>query len=115
MKRYFKAEIKKGKFFSDKDKFNTGISNMPDGNYLFLLIKTSNRTLRENQNYYFTLLGEWSLSTGYSKEELHDIVKNDLFVELFDEPLSTSDLTEEDWTMVFFNLETFLLVKFENK
>lgn len=115
MKRYFKAQIKKGKFISDKKYFKDSVATMPDGDYLFLLIKTSDRTLRENQNYYFTQLGEWANSTGHTKEELHDIVKNDLFLQLFDEPISTSELTEEEWVMIFLNLETFLLAKFENK
>ena len=114
MKRYFKAKIKNGEFISNKSNFRRGVANMPDGDYIHLLIKTSDRTLRENQNYYYTQLGEWSPATGYTKAELHDIVKEGLFQELFNEPLSTNDLTEEDWTLVFFNLENFLLAKFEN-
>ena len=115
MKRYFKAKIKNGKFYSDKQKFDAGVANMPDGDYVHLLIKVSDRTPRESQNYYFVQIGEWANSVGYSKEDLHELVKDELFVELFDEPRSTSDLTKEDWMIVFLNLETFLISKFENR
>lgn len=113
--RYQVAKIKDGIFHSDKDKFRQMVSTMDDGTYLYCLLKQSDRTLRESQNFYFVQLGDWSLSTGYSKEELHDIVKNGLFVELFGEPISTSDLSKDQWSAVFFNLENFLLIKFENK
>ncbi len=113
MKRYFKAKIKEGKFISNKQYFKDSVASLPDGDYLHLLIKVSDRNQRENQNYYFAQLGEWA-DTGYSREELHEIVKNDLFVQLFDAPLSTTELTREQWSMVFFNLEVFLITKFEN-
>lgn len=115
MKRFFKAKITQdGKFVSDKDRFKRMCANIPPGDYLMLFIKQSNRTPRESQNYYFTQLGEWSLQTGYSKTELHDIVKHGLFVELFDGPVSSSELNEDMWDLVFLNLETFLITKFEN-
>lgn len=112
---YQNAKIKSGKFYSDKEKFNQMVANMSDGNYIYCLIKHSDRTCRQNQNFYFTQLGDWSLSTGYSKEELHELVKNELFVDLFGSPQSTSDLDKNMWAAVFFNLENFLLIKFENK
>ena len=115
MKRYIKAEIKNGKFISDKQRFKDMVSSMPDGSYLMLLIKQSERSLRENQNYYFTQLGEFGLNYGWTKTDLHELVKNELFVELFDEPISTSDLDEEMWEILFLNLSTFLIIKFENK
>jgi hypothetical protein len=115
MKRYFKAKIKDGKFYSNKEQFRNGVSSLPDGEYIQLLVKTSDRTLRESQNYYFVQIGEWALSTGHTKDELHDMIKKDLFVELFDSPVSTADLTEADWSLVFLNLENWLLLKFENR
>jgi len=115
VKRYHKAEIKNGKFVSDKQRFKDMVSSLPDGSYLMLLIKRSERTPRESQNYYFTQLGEWSLSTGWDKLSLHELIKSELFVELFDAPISSSDLDEEMWSIVFLNLENFLICKFENK
>jgi hypothetical protein len=78
------------------------------------LIKRFDRTEREWQNHYFAVLGEWSFDAGYTKADLHTLVKDELFTKLFDEPLSTASLTTEQWNIVFLNLENFLILKFEN-
>jgi hypothetical protein len=114
MNQYHRATIKNGQFFSDKKVFNDRIKDLPDGNYLMLLIKQFNRTVREWQNHYFAILGEWSNDMGWSKSDLHDYVKEHLFNELFGEEISTADLTEEQWNIVFLNLENFLILQFEN-
>lgn len=79
-----------------------------------MLIKQQDRTEREFQNHYFAILGEWSLDTGWAKDELHQLVKKELFTELFDEEVSTADLDVESWNIVFLNLENFLILQFEN-
>lgn len=114
MKRYHRAEIKNGKFISDKQRFNDSMASMPDGQYLWCLIKTQDRTPRDWQNYYFAVLGEWSLDTGYTKDNLHQMVKADLFPELFTET-STTDLDADQWNMLIWNLENYLILKFENR
>lgn len=115
MKKYFKAEIKDGKFISNKSYFRQGVSYMPDGKYVMMLLKETDKDVRECQNMYFAQLGQWSTDTGYSRNELHEMVKDELFVELFDQPISTTELTKDQWTMVFLNLQNFLLLKFENR
>src|SRR5688572_21213691 len=114
MLQYHKAKVKDGKFISDKKLFRDRVSSLPDGNYFMVLIKQFDRTPREWQNHYFALLGEWSNDMGWSKSDLHDYVKEHLFNELFDEEISTADLTIEQWNIVFLNLENFLILRFEN-
>jgi len=114
MIQYHKAKIKKGKFIADKKLFLQRVESLPDGDYFHCLIKLSNRTQREYQNHYFAILGEWSQDFGWTKSELHDLVKEELFVNLFNEEISTADLTVEQWNIVFLNLENFLIIKFEN-
>lgn len=114
MKQYHKASIKGGKFFSNKKAFRERVETLPDGNYFMVLIKQFDRTVREWQNHYFAVIGEWAQDMGWAKEELHDYVKENLFVELFDEPISAAKLTLEQWNIVFLNLENFLILKFEN-
>lgn len=115
MIQYHKAKIKDGKFYSNRKLFQQRVSSLPDGEYVLMLIKLQDRTPREFQNHYFAILGEWSLDSGYSKDEIHQMVKEELFVDLFDDEISTSDLTVEQWNIVFLNLENFLILKFENK
>lgn len=114
MKRYHKAQIKDGKFISDRMKFREMISSMPDGSYLILLLKTEDKTPREWQNYYFAIIGEWSLDTGYTKDELHQMIKDELFPQLF-KVSSTTDLDTDQWKMLMWNLENWLIIKFENR
>lgn len=115
MQRYHKAKIKNGEFVSDKRKFRETISTLPDGDYLFCLIKTEDRTPRDWQNYYFAILGEWSLDTGYAKGELHQMVKDQLFPQLYDNFTSTTELDNDEWKIMMFNLENWLILKFENR
>jgi hypothetical protein len=114
MIQYHKASIKNGKFQSDRKLFQERVASLPDGNYFLMLIKQQDRTERDFQNHYFAILGEWSLDCGYTKEELHELIKEELFTELFDGAISTSMLTVEQWNIVFLNLENFLILKFEN-
>ncbi len=114
MIQFHRATVTGGKFHSDKSRFKDRVSNLPDGDYLMMLIKQTDRTTRECQNHYFLILGQWSLDTGYTKNELHQMVKDELFKELFADVESTRDLTPEDWTILFWNLEQFLILKFEN-
>jgi hypothetical protein len=112
---YHGAQIKNGKLrFFNRDSKNQ-INSLPEGTYLVAVMSMNDKDNRDNQNRYFAQLGEWSLSTGWTKEDLHELVKEELFVDLFDEALSTTALDCEQWTMVFFQLENFLLRKFENK
>lgn len=115
MIQFHGAAINKGKlkFFNRNAKELIG--NLPDGDYLVAVMSMNSKDTRDNQNRYFVQLGEWSLSTGWNKEDLHELVKDELFTDLFDSPLSTTELDAEQWTMVFFQLENFLLRKFENK
>lgn len=115
MIQYHGAEIKNGKLkFFNRESKNI-IGTMPDGVYLVAVMSMNDKDTRANQNRYYVTLGEWALSVGWSKEDLHDLVKEELFQELFDAPLSTTELDAEQWTMVFFQLENFLMRKFENK
>lgn len=115
MIQYHGAEIKNGKLrFFNRESKNI-IGTMPDGVYLVAVMSMNDKDTRANQNRYYVTLGEWSLSTGWTKEDLHDLVKEELFDELFEAPLSTTELDAEQWTMVFFQLENFLMRKFENK
>lgn len=114
MIQYHGAELKKGKIkFFNREAKNI-IATMPEGTYLVAILSMNDKSTRDNQNRYFAILGEWSLSTGWTKEDLHDLVKEELFMEMFDDEISTVDLTPEEWTMVFFQLENFLLRKFKN-
>jgi hypothetical protein len=115
MVQFTRAQVKEGKFHSDKVRFKERVSNLPDGEYLMLFMKQTDKDTRECQNHYFLILGQWSLDTGYTKTELHELVKDELFTELFGDAVSTKDLTPEQWTIAFFNLESFLILKFENK
>lgn len=113
MIQYHKAKIKEGKFFSNKSQFADRVSNLPDGEYIHMLIKVTEKTTREFQNYYFVFIGEWAKDHGWTKSDLHDYIKENLFVELFDEEMSTTSMTKEEWTIVFLNLENFLIKTFE--
>jgi hypothetical protein len=115
MKRYHKAEIKNGKFISDKQRFRQSIGSLPDGRYLFCLISTQDRTPRDWQNYYFAILGEWSLDTGYTKDDLHQMIKSELFPQVFETETSTTALDGDQWQILMWNLENWLILKFENR
>ena len=116
MINYHAANIKDGKFkLRNKEQFKGMVANLPDGPYLVILMDMNSKDVRSNQNRYFAQLGEWSNNTGWLKDELHQLVKDELFTFLFGEALSTTVLTSEQWTMVFFNLENFLIRKFENR
>ena len=115
MKRYHKAKIEKGKFVSNKERFKHMISTLPDGDYLFMLLKTQDRTPRDWQNYYFAIVGEWSLDTGYTKDDLHQMVKAELFPQLYESETSTTSLDSDQWQVLMWNLENWLILKFENK
>lgn len=114
MKKYQKAEVVKGKFISDKNRFKEMIANTPDGKYLFCLISIQDRSPREWQNFYFAVLGQWSLDTGYTKDDLHQMAKDELFPELTDKT-STGDLDADEWNVIMWNLENWLILKFENR
>ena len=116
MKRYTSAHIKKGKLYiNKKEEFNGAIKTMPDGNYIFCLIKLNDKSNRDLQNQYFAILEEFSLSYGFTKMELHDLVKSELFPQLFDEETSTTELDNKQWNILLLNLESFLILKFENR
>lgn len=115
MKRFFKGRIKGGEFKGDTENFRRNAKTLPDGNYIYFLIKVTDKDRRECQNFYFAILGSWSLDTGFTRKELHSLVKEELFVSLFGEEISTTDLTPQQWTIVFLELENWLILKFENK
>ena len=113
---FHSASIKNGKLkVSRKDKFDSIIGSMNDGPYVLIVLSMNEKDTRDCQNRYFAQLGEWSSVTGETKEFLHEMVKDELFADLFGKPLSTNDLTPEQWTMVFFNLENFFLLKYDNR
>lgn len=113
---FHSAQITKGKLkLSKKDQYREMNKNLPDGPYVVIVMSMNTKDTRDCQNRYFAQLGEWSQDVGESKVFLHDMVKDELFTSLFGESLSTNDLTSEQWTMVFFNLENFLLRKYDNK
>lgn len=114
MVKYFPASIKDGQFKSDWQNFKNAVRNFSDGNYLLLLINTGNKDQRENQSKYFAIIGEWGLQFGYTKAEVHEIVKAELFPQLFTHT-STTDLDYNDWALLFVYLENFLILKFENR
>ena len=114
--QYHGAKIINGKLkLNNKEKFKGLVANLEDGPYVLVLMNMNDKDVRSCQNRYFAQLGEWSTSVGERKEFLHDLVKEELFTNLFGEALSTTELNAEQWTMVFFNLENFLIRKYENK
>ena len=116
MRHYYKGTIKQGKFkLNNKKAFDSSVSHFRDGNYLVALLNLTNKSQREWQAFYFAILGEWSNDVGLTKAELHDLVKSELFPDLFETETSTTDLSNEKWNILFFNLENFLILKFENR
>lgn len=116
MKHYYKGKVEKGKFsLLNRKAFDTSIKHYKDGEYLVTLFRLRNKDQREWQEFYFAVLGNWSDDTGYTKGELHDMVKQELFPDLFETETSTTELTNEQWNILFFNLERFLILKFENR
>lgn len=115
MRQYHKSYVKDGIYYlNDKKQFRDLTANLPDGPYLTIVCSVLNKTQREFQEMYFAQIGSWSLDTGYTKKELHEIIKNELFKELFDKT-STTDLNKKDWNILFLNLENWLILKFENR
>lgn len=116
MRHYYKGTIKQGKFkLNSRVAFEASVRHLRDGNYLVALLNLTNKNQREWQAFYFAILGEWSNDVGLAKAELHDLVKTELFPDLFEDITSTTDLSNEQWNILFFNLENFLILKFENR
>lgn len=116
MKQFHPACIEQGKLLvKDKSKFKSLVKNLPDGDYVMLLLSQNDKSTRDCQNRYFAILGEWSLDVGETKSHLHEMVKNELFFDLFGEVASTTDLSADEWTVVFWNLENWLILKYENR
>jgi hypothetical protein len=116
MKHYYRSFVKDGKFkLRSRTAFDTSIKHYRDGEYLVALYKITDKTTREWQEFYFVTLGGWSEDVGYTKEELHGIIKSELFPELFDGETSTTQLSNTQWNILFLNLIPFLTLKFENK
>lgn len=116
MKHYYKSFVKDGKFkLRSRTAFDASIKHYRDGDYLVALYKITDKTTREWQEFYFVTLGGWSEDTGYTKSELHDIIKAELFAELFDGETSTTELNNTQWNILFINLEKWLTLKFENQ
>jgi hypothetical protein len=115
MSKYFDAQIIEGSLImEDKKQFLRSIKHMDDGDYIVSIFKHIQGTSRDMQRTYFAILGEWSNDTGWKKDELHSLVKNELFPELF-ESTSTTSLTQYEWTLLVREVEDFLIIKFENK
>lgn len=112
--QYHLVTLQKGKIKFVNNNSRNLLSSLDDGYYIVCFLKANDSDTRGNQNRYFFILGEWSLSTGWTKEDLHELVKDELFKELFEESLSTTDLSNEQWTILFLQLENFLIKKFEN-
>jgi len=114
MPQYHEAKIKNGKLSVDNESFLRAVRSLPDGDYILSITKQHHGSTREFQKLYFAILGEWSNDMGWTKDELHELVKNELFVELFEHAVSTSELSTAEWNIVMNNIETFLITKFEN-
>jgi hypothetical protein len=113
--KYFDAHISGGSLIMrDKRQFLRTIRKMPEGEYIVSIFKQIKGTSRDMQKLYFAILGEWSNDTGWTKDWLHDLVKEELFPTLF-EQTSTSDLTSVEWTLLIREVDDFLIMKFENK
>lgn len=114
--KYFDAKISNGQLLmrGGKEPFLRKVGQMPDGNYIVSIFKQINGTSRDMQKLYFAILGEWMNDTGWTKDALHELVKNELFPQLFKQT-STSDLTSKEWTILIREVEDFLIIKFENK
>lgn len=97
-----------------KEPFLKKIRKMQDGDYIVAIFKQINGTTREMQKLYFAILGEWMNDTGWTKDKLHDLVKEELFPQLF-LYTSTSQLTNKEWTILIREVDDFLILKFENK
>lgn len=109
------VQLLKGKITFNKESFREKIANAFDGKYLMVLIRYPDKSQRDWQNYYYFVIGQWAISQGWTKSDLHDLIKLELFDSLFDgEVTSTNDLSLEQWKILFFNLENFLHRKFEN-
>lgn len=113
--KYFDAKITGGSLvMSNKKQFLRTIKHMPEGSYIVSVFRQIKGTSREMQKLYFAILGEWMNDTGWTKDALHDLVKDELFPQLF-EQTSTSDLTSKEWTILIKEVDDFLMLKFENK
>lgn len=107
--RYLKGTIKDGRFDSNKNKFKNLVSRLDDGNYLFCLIKVSDKSPSEWMKYYRVILAEVSQSVGESKEDLHLMLKpclSDILSKGQD--LSTTNLSTEQWQMYMDKVSEFL-------
>lgn len=115
MKHYYPGLIKNGKFaLRSRQAFDNSIKHYKDGEYLVALYNLREKDQIEWQQFYFAVIGEWSTDTGYTKDEIHEMVKSELFPEIFDNEASTTELSNIQWNILFLNLENFLILKFEN-
>lgn len=97
------------KFKSDKEQFKNIVSNLFPGDYLLCFLKLSDRNIREWQNYYRAVLGELSLHSGYTKPELHDMIKEAVLADMLEpgEEESTTVLDTTRWQMFFLNFASW--------
>lgn len=109
--RYYKPTIKNGQFFLNKEKFRKSVSTMPDGNYLMILVKMSDKDEREFQKWYRVLLKEMSLTTGHSPEEMHELAKADVLSEMG--LSSTTELDTIGWNEYIERLAQWGLENFD--
>lgn len=116
LQQYHKATIdEKGKLVLNRDKLANAVSALPAGRYLLSLIKTSDRTIRESQNYYFQILTELSRFSGEEKNDLHEMVKQTVLKGMFPrrKKLTTTALTEDQWDMFIMNLGIWTFNNYE--
>lgn len=115
MGKYYNAKINDQGvlLLEDKKHFLRSIRYMGEGDYVLHVMKRIDGNQRDMQKLYFAILGEWCNDTGWTKDELHTLVKDELFLELFDKT-STTDLDPTEWTILIMELENFLIIKFEN-
>jgi hypothetical protein len=102
-----KINIEEGKIRLGTEKLRETIRHSQDGEYLVYFYKLQPKTKEEWRKYYFLLRdilfedGE----TGYPKNELHDMAKGIILLQLQEEESnfdgekknSTSSLSEEGW------------------
>jgi glutathionylspermidine synthase len=107
--KYFKGKILNGIFSSNKEKFKRLISRMPDGDYLMVFVKVSDKSPSEWMKYYRVILAEVSQQVGESKEELHNMLKDELDSVIHKgQELSTKSLDTEQWQMYMDKVSEFL-------
>jgi len=74
-----------------------------DGEYEIRVIPVFNKSLKEWQEYYFSIIDEFCLHTGNSRYVIHEQFKSENNIE------STKFIDQKDWTTIIEKLKFYLL------